>query len=165
MCRVPELEGHKTSHPLIHARACHGQTLSHYTLCAIVHTNPVHVGACPVCVAPSDNFFVLFSAVVLSLVAVPWLVLLLVLLVPVYYQVQAVYRRTSRELNRIDGVTKSPIFGACSESLFARVTVRAFGTRDYFTARTDGMIDHNLKVSTWRGRVMVGRCDFVQLNQ
>eukprot|EP00041_Stephanoeca_diplocostata_P026627 m.720956 g.720956 ORF g.720956 m.720956 type:complete len:1460 (+) comp23010_c0_seq3:362-4741(+) len=93
-----------------------------------------------------DNFFVLFSAVVLSVAAVPWLLVLLALLVPVYYQIQDMYRRTSRELNRVDGVTKSPIFGTCSESLFARVTMRAFGALGYFTKRTDAMIDHNLKV-------------------
>lgn len=93
-----------------------------------------------------DNFVLLFSAVVLAVVAVPWLFVLLVLFGYFYWQVQELYRTSSRELHRLDSTTKSPIFGLCSESVSSRVTIRAFGVVEHFTTVGEGLIDKNLKV-------------------
>jgi hypothetical protein len=56
------------------------------------------------------------------------------------------YRATSRELHRLDSTSKSPIFGLCSESVGARVTIRAFKMVEHFLGLSDRMFDKNLKV-------------------
>eukprot|EP00039_Didymoeca_costata_P003406 m.67460 g.67460 ORF g.67460 m.67460 type:complete len:1335 (+) comp11890_c0_seq2:239-4243(+) len=94
-----------------------------------------------------DNFFVLLSAVILALAAVPWLFVLLAMILPFYYIVQNLYRATARELNRLDGITKSPIFGAAGEIMSMRVTIRALCMEEAFISQFDDMIDNNLKIA------------------
>eukprot|EP00038_Savillea_parva_P006061 m.161407 g.161407 ORF g.161407 m.161407 type:complete len:1586 (+) comp12073_c0_seq1:309-5066(+) len=93
-----------------------------------------------------DNFVLLLSALILAVVVVPWLLVLLVLIGWFYYKIQAIYRATSRELHRLDGTTKSPIFGLCSESVGARVTIRAYAMLEHFITLGESLIDTNLKV-------------------
>jgi ABC-type multidrug transport system fused ATPase/permease subunit len=49
------------------------------------------------------------------------------LLVPMYMSVQRKYLATSRELNRLQSVTSSPILTNFGETLAGLITVRAFG--------------------------------------
>ena len=53
------------------------------------------------------------------------------------------YLATSRELKRLDAVTRSPIFAWFSESLAGLSTIRAFGQQSIFTAANQKRIDHN----------------------
>lgn len=96
-----------------------------------------------------DNFILLLSALVLAVVAVPWLLVLLLILGYFYYKIQQLYRSTSRELHRLDSTTKSPIFGLCTESVSARVTIRAYGMTKYFTQVAENYVNSNLKVG-WK---------------
>ena len=57
-----------------------------------------------------DNAFILASALILSVVAVPWLLLMVPVIVGCFYKIQALYRASARELLRLDGALKSPIF-------------------------------------------------------
>ncbi len=64
----------------------------------------------------------------------------LALLVPifaVYLTVQNYFRKTSRELKRIEGVTRSPIFSSYQELLAGLDTIRAFdATASFYQANT-----------------------------
>ena len=54
------------------------------------------------------------------------MLLALVPLVPLYLSVQRHYLATSRELNRLQSVTSSPILSNFGETLAGLMTVRAF---------------------------------------
>ncbi|XP_065867125.1 ABC transporter C family member 13 isoform X1 [Euphorbia lathyris] len=73
-------------------------------------------------------------AVVLSYVQVAFLLLLLPFWF-IYSKLQFFYRSTSRELRRLDSVSRSPIYSTFTETLGGSSTIRAFKTEDYFLAK------------------------------
>ncbi|XP_021866255.1 ABC transporter C family member 13 isoform X2 [Spinacia oleracea] len=73
-------------------------------------------------------------AIVLSYVQI----VLLLLLLPFWYiykKLQFYYRSTSRELRRLDSVSRSPIYASFTETLDGSCTIRAFQIEDYFFTR------------------------------
>ncbi|XP_010488818.1 PREDICTED: ABC transporter C family member 13-like [Camelina sativa] len=65
-------------------------------------------------------------------------VLFLLLLLPFWYiysKLQFFYRSTSRELRRLDSVSRSPIYASFTETLDGSSTIRAFKSEDHFNAR------------------------------
>uniref|UniRef100_F6HBQ8 ABC-type xenobiotic transporter n=1 Tax=Vitis vinifera TaxID=29760 RepID=F6HBQ8_VITVI len=73
-------------------------------------------------------------AIVLSYVQVVFLLLLLPFWY-VYSKIQFYYRSTSRELRRLDSVSRSPIFASFTETLDGSSTIRAFKCEDLFFTR------------------------------
>ncbi|XP_035548110.1 ABC transporter C family member 13 isoform X2 [Juglans regia] len=72
-------------------------------------------------------------AIVLSYVQV----LFLLLLLPFWYiysKLQFFYRSTSRELRRLDSVSRSPIYASFTETLDGSSTIRGFKSEDFFLA-------------------------------
>ncbi|KAJ8755380.1 hypothetical protein K2173_019178 [Erythroxylum novogranatense] len=70
-------------------------------------------------------------AIVLSYVQV----LFLLLLLPFWFfygKLQLFYRTTSRELRRLDSVSRSPIYAIFTETLDGSPTIRAFKTQEFF---------------------------------
>lgn len=53
------------------------------------------------------------------------------------------YLKTSRELKRVDSVTRSPIFASFSETLVGLSTIRAFGQTRRFSALNEARIQRN----------------------
>ncbi|KAJ6809460.1 ABC transporter C family member 13 [Iris pallida] len=53
----------------------------------------------------------------------------------VYRKLQLFYRSTSRELRRLDSVSRSPIYSSFTETLDGSATIRAFKTEELFMAR------------------------------
>ncbi|XP_071734179.1 LOW QUALITY PROTEIN: ABC transporter C family member 13-like [Rutidosis leptorrhynchoides] len=70
-------------------------------------------------------------AIILSFVQVMFLLLILPFWY-IYSKVQFYYRSTSRELRRLDSVSRSPIYASFSEILDGSSTIRAFKSEDYF---------------------------------
>lgn len=62
-----------------------------------------------------------------------------------YYFIQRYYLRTSRELKRLDSVTRSPIYAHFQESLGGLSTIRAYRQQDRFRLENEWRIDANLK--------------------
>lgn len=73
----------------------------------------------------------LLSVVVVAAVS-PYTIIVLVPLSLLYYRVQRLYIRSSRELKRLDAVAFSPIFQHYGESLAGLATIRAFGRQALF---------------------------------
>ncbi|CAO1628044.1 unnamed protein product [Parajaminaea phylloscopi] len=70
----------------------------------------------------------------------------LVAIIPLYFAYRAIlryYLATSRELKRLDAVSKSPIFSWFQESLGGLSTIRAFGQTPRFTATNESRVDRN----------------------
>jgi ABC-type multidrug transport system fused ATPase/permease subunit len=78
------------------------------------------------------SYFVMcFAAVLVALAVVTvvtkgFVLLALAPVIPVYLTVQSYYLATSRELNRLNSVSRSPIYSNFSETLAGMMTVRAF---------------------------------------
>ncbi|KAK8759789.1 hypothetical protein V5799_028947 [Amblyomma americanum] len=60
-----------------------------------------------------------------------------------YYFIQAFYVATSRQLKRLDSVTRSPIYTHFSETLSGVSTIRAYGAQERFVQESHQLIDRN----------------------
>ncbi|KAH9935900.1 metal resistance protein YCF1 [Epithele typhae] len=60
-----------------------------------------------------------------------------------YMRVMVYYLSTSRELKRLDAVSRSPIFAWFSESLSGLSTIRAFNQQQLFVANNERRVDRN----------------------
>ncbi|XP_039119671.1 LOW QUALITY PROTEIN: ABC transporter C family member 13 [Dioscorea cayenensis subsp. rotundata] len=81
------------------------------------------------------NFFSLLGIVVVLSYAQ---ILFLLLLLPLWYlfsKLQYYYRSTSRELRRLDSVSRSPIYSSFTETLDGSSTIRAFKAEELFMGR------------------------------
>lgn len=92
--------------------------------------------------------FVRSSMVVLSVVcvvsySVPSFILFVIPLALVYRMVMRYYLASSRELKRIDAVSKSPVFTWFQESLGGLPTIRAYGQSTTFVDSFEARVDRN----------------------
>lgn len=87
--------------------------------------------------------FTIFSTLVVISVATHWFAIAIAPIVVVYAMIQRYYIPTSRELQRLESVTRSPIYAHFSETLNGIVTVRAFRLGGHFTRTSDGMMEVN----------------------
>ncbi|CAE6434162.1 unnamed protein product [Rhizoctonia solani] len=76
----------------------------------------------------------------------PWFLLTLIPLGYIYRIIMLYYLATSRELKRLDAVSKSPIFAWFQESLGGLSTIRAFGQQAVFMAQNEAKLDRNQMV-------------------
>ncbi len=60
-----------------------------------------------------------------------------------YVHLLRMFRPTSREVQRLDSITRSPYFAILSESLRGLETIRAFRLEEYFKHRFRAALDHN----------------------
>lgn len=61
----------------------------------------------------------------------------------IYYYYQKLYRDTSRELKRLDNLSKSPLVAQFSETLTGLTTIRAYGRQKMFIERNMSLLDNN----------------------
>lgn len=86
----------------------------------------------------------LFTLAVIS-TSTPAFIALIVPLSGVYYWVQRYYLRTSRELKRLDSVSRSPIYAHFQESLGGITTIRAYRQQKRFAMENEWRVDANLR--------------------
>jgi ATP-binding cassette subfamily C (CFTR/MRP) protein 1 len=85
-----------------------------------------------------------FTLAVIS-ASTPAFVALIIPLSLVYYWVQRYYLRTSRELKRLDSISKSPIYAHFQESLGGITTIRAYRQQQRFAQENEWRVDANLR--------------------
>ena len=78
-------------------------------------------------------------------VAAPGFIALIIPLSLAYYWIQRYYLRTSRELKRLDSVSRSPIYAHFQETLGGVSTIRAFRQQQRFELENEWRVDSNLK--------------------
>ncbi|KAJ5280205.1 Metal resistance protein YCF1 [Penicillium angulare] len=82
----------------------------------------------------------------------------------VYLSYQKYYLRTSRELKRLDSVTRSPIFAQFQESLGGITTIRAYRQENRFAMENEWRMDANLRAyfpSISSNRWLAVRLEFI----
>lgn len=70
-------------------------------------------------------------------------VLLIIPALMVYYHYQKLYRDASRELKRLDNLSKSPLVAQFSETLTGLTTIRAYGRQQMFVDRNMELLNNN----------------------
>ncbi|KAI0408708.1 metal resistance protein YCF1 [Xylaria palmicola] len=85
-----------------------------------------------------------FTLIVIS-VGTPAFVALIIPLGAIYYWVQRYYLRTSRELKRLDSVSRSPMYAHFQESLGGISTIRAYRQQGRFEQENEYRVDSNLR--------------------
>nr|CAD7455644.1 unnamed protein product [Timema tahoe] len=91
------------------------------------------------------QFFSVIGTVFIIIYGLPWLVLILAPLVPIYHWLQNHYRLTSRELKRLSSTTLSPMYSHFSETLAGITTVRSFRATSRFKRENEYHLELNQK--------------------
>ncbi|RKF62208.1 Metal resistance protein YCF1 [Erysiphe neolycopersici] len=86
----------------------------------------------------------LFTLVVISS-GTPAFIAVIIPMAALYYWIQRYYLRTSRELKRLDSVSRSPIYAHFQESLSGISTIRAYGQQQRFIKENEVRVDTNLR--------------------
>lgn len=73
----------------------------------------------------------------------PWFILMLPPVTVVYYFLQRYYIPAARELQRLESVTRSPIYSGFSEAVNGIATIRAFNKASHFVRLEDHLISNN----------------------
>ncbi|XP_028983418.1 canalicular multispecific organic anion transporter 1 [Betta splendens] len=82
--------------------------------------------------------------------ATPFFAIIIIPLAIVYYFVQRFYVATSRQLRRLESVTRSPIYSHFGETVSGLSVIRAYGHQERFLQHNEFTIDENLKsVYSW----------------
>ncbi|KAI9208345.1 P-loop containing nucleoside triphosphate hydrolase protein [Polychytrium aggregatum] len=73
-----------------------------------------------------------------------WFLVVLVPMMVLYFFIQRLYRTSTRELKRIESLTRSPLYAHISESMSGLSTIRAYKDESRFIEKTEALIDLNL---------------------
>ncbi|XP_015279485.1 PREDICTED: canalicular multispecific organic anion transporter 1 [Gekko japonicus] len=109
-------------------------------------------------------FLGILSTLLLICLATPYFGIIIVPLGILYYFVQQFYVATSRQLRRLDSVTRSPIYSHFSETVSGLSVIRAYGHQERFLLHNEKIVDVNQKsVYSWiiSNRWLAVRLEFV----
>lgn len=87
--------------------------------------------------------FVALGALATIAWILPWFLIPLVPIVAGFIHLQRMYKKSSRELKRIDGISRSPIYAHFVETATGLATVRAYSAEANFTQHFHNQIDLN----------------------
>lgn len=85
----------------------------------------------------------LLATLIFLAVVQPIILAGIVPLMGIYYLLQRFYRRSYIEMQRLDAVSRSPIYAHFSESLSGIDTIRAYRLADAFASTSDARVDAN----------------------
>ncbi|KAI9225148.1 P-loop containing nucleoside triphosphate hydrolase protein [Blastocladiella britannica] len=110
------------------------------------------------------TFLNVASVIVLISAYTPSFLLIICPLMVIYYFVQRYYLSTSRELKRLESVSRSPIFSHFSETLDGIQVIRAYQQERRFAVECQRRIDYNLRaqyLSVSANRWLAVRLEFL----
>ncbi|XP_069756348.1 ATP-binding cassette sub-family C member 2 isoform X2 [Narcine bancroftii] len=109
-------------------------------------------------------FFGVLGTLLVICLATPYFAIVIVPLAVLYYFTQRFYIVTSRQLRRLDSVTRSPIYSHFGETVTGLALIRAYGHQIRFLANNEKIMDDNQKcVFPWiiSNRWLAIRLEFV----
>jgi ATP-binding cassette, subfamily C (CFTR/MRP), member 1 len=75
--------------------------------------------------------------------ATGWFTLAIPPIVFMYVSIQRFYIPACRELQRIESISRSPIYSGLGEAVNGVETIRSFGAEKHFISTSDGLVQHN----------------------
>ncbi|KAI1297750.1 hypothetical protein EDD11_006989 [Mortierella claussenii] len=93
----------------------------------------------------SHNLFAVITILVVILFSTPTLIIVIVPFGFFYMWLQRYYLATSREIRRLDSVSRSPVFAHFQETLGGVSTIRAYRQQDRFIKGNEHRLDQNLR--------------------
>ena len=87
----------------------------------------------------------IIGSLILMCVATPFFIVPLIPSLYVYWYIQKTFRRSSREVKRMDSTTRSPLYAHFSETLTGLSTIRAYHREDVFIAGNHTRLDGNVR--------------------
>ncbi|XP_053766774.1 ATP-binding cassette sub-family C member 3 isoform X2 [Desmodus rotundus] len=92
-----------------------------------------------------SSFSICISTLVIIVVSTPLFTVVILPLAAFYIFVQRFYVATSRQLKRLESVSRSPIYSHFSETVTGSSVIRAYGRIEDFEAISDAKVDNNLR--------------------
>ncbi|KAN0028502.1 hypothetical protein ACTFIV_010347 [Dictyostelium citrinum] len=77
----------------------------------------------------------------------PLIILPFLLLIGIYYFIQRLYTESSRELKRLESISRSPIFSLLSETCNGLITIRSFKQQNRFISMMQNHLNTNHRLS------------------
>ncbi|CAG2119914.1 unnamed protein product, partial [Medioppia subpectinata] len=90
----------------------------------------------------NTSFTVVATIVIISIQTPIFLAVFFPVMI-VYYWIQKIYVVTSRQLKRLESITRSPIYSHFGETVNGVSTIRAYGVNDRFIRESDARVDSN----------------------
>eukprot|EP00762_Andalucia_godoyi_P004436 ANDGO_08139.mRNA.1 ABC transporter C family member 3 len=94
-----------------------------------------------------NTFMILAAFIIVICVVLPFFAIILLPVVGVYYFLQRLYRCSSRELKRLDSISRTPLYTHFSETLGGTATIRAYGKQADFCAQNHERLTNNLRAA------------------
>uniref|UniRef100_A0A3Q2QW04 ATP binding cassette subfamily C member 3 n=1 Tax=Fundulus heteroclitus TaxID=8078 RepID=A0A3Q2QW04_FUNHE len=91
------------------------------------------------------TFFLSLSTMIVIISSTPYFALVIAPLAFIYVFVQRFYVATSRQLKRLESVSRSPIYSHFSETVTGASVIRAYGRDNTFVLMSDMKVDENQK--------------------
>ncbi|XP_024120754.1 canalicular multispecific organic anion transporter 2 isoform X2 [Oryzias melastigma] len=91
------------------------------------------------------TFCASLSTMIVIVCSTPYFALIIPALAFIYVFVQRFYVATSRQLKRLESVSRSPIYSHFSETVTGSSVIRAYGRLDAFVLMSDAKVDENQK--------------------
>ncbi|XP_075949230.1 ATP-binding cassette sub-family C member 3 isoform X1 [Anarhichas minor] len=91
------------------------------------------------------TFFVSLSTMIVIVASTPIFAVVIAPLAFIYIFVQRFYVATSRQLKRLESVSRSPIYSHFSETVTGSSVIRAYGRHSAFVVMSDMKVDENQK--------------------
>uniref|UniRef100_A0A3Q3KQC8 ATP-binding cassette, sub-family C (CFTR/MRP), member 3 n=1 Tax=Monopterus albus TaxID=43700 RepID=A0A3Q3KQC8_MONAL len=91
------------------------------------------------------TFFISLSTMIVIISSTPIFAVVVVPLAFIYVFVQRFYVATSRQLKRLESVSRSPIYSHFSETITGSSVIRAYGRHAVFVLMSDMKVDENQK--------------------
>ena len=88
-------------------------------------------------------FLSVLSTCIVIVIATPYFLIVIVPLLALYLVVQRIYVSTSRQLKRLESVSRSPIYSHFQETLNGVATIRAYRKQEEFTSDNESKVDYN----------------------
>lgn len=73
----------------------------------------------------------------------PWFLAVVVPIAIIYYFIHVFFVSTSRQLQRIESISLSPIYNHFNETITGQSSIRAYGEVNRFISESDSRVDHN----------------------
>ncbi|XP_047464662.1 ATP-binding cassette sub-family C member 3 isoform X2 [Mugil cephalus] len=91
------------------------------------------------------TFFVSLSTMIVIISSTPYFAFVIIPLAIIYFFVQRFYVATSRQLKRLESISRSPIYSHFSETITGCSVIRAYGRHSAFVLMSDMKVDENQK--------------------